>query len=257
MEIQDIAKFLINPLIYVLLGIILLIFLKKHRLKITLLLAVYFYLISVTFTGYVFSKVWKINDTFKPNITYDAVVVLSGVSDTRWHLDRDGLPYIPQGFFASEETTDRILAGIYFVKSRNARFLLFGDYVSKKYEHGKYKTYDESIVVSKLATEMGLDENQIQIYGKVKRTLDEVEGVKKYVTNHQVEDFLLVTSEIHMRRAFAMFKKRGLNPDIFSVNKETEITWESFIPCIKGISRTKDCLYEFVAYLGYYLKGDS
>jgi uncharacterized SAM-binding protein YcdF (DUF218 family) len=255
-EIQDIAKFLINPLIYVLLGIILLIFLKKHRLKIILLLAVYFYLISITFTGYVFSKVWKINDTFKPNIMYDAVVVLSGVSDAGWHLDRDGLPYIPQGFFASEERTDRILAGIYFVKSRNARFLLFGDDVSKKYKHGEYKTYDESIVVRKLATEMGLNENQIQIYGKVKRTLDEVEGVKIYITNHQVEDFLLVTSEIHMRRALAMFKKRGLNPDIFSVNKETEISWESFVPRINGISKTEGCLYEFVAYMGYYLRGN-
>ncbi len=63
MEIQDIAKFLINPLIYVLLGIILLIFLKKHRLKITLLLAVYFYLISVTFTGYVFSNPTFANST--------------------------------------------------------------------------------------------------------------------------------------------------------------------------------------------------
>jgi uncharacterized SAM-binding protein YcdF (DUF218 family) len=256
MEIQDIAKFLINPLIYVLLGIILLLFIKKHRLKITLLLMVYFYLMSIPFTGYIFSKVWKVNDTFNPNIIYDAVVVLAGVSDADWHIERDGLTYISQDFFAVSESTDRILAGIYYVKTKNAKLLLIGDWVYKKYKQGMYKTYDESIFVKKLAIEMGLKENQIQIYGKVKRTLDEVEGVKKYITSHQVGGFLLVTSEIHMRRALAMFKKKGLHPDIFSVNKETEMTWESFIPNVDGIIKTRACLYEFLGYTGYYMRGN-
>jgi len=257
MEIQDIAKFLINPLLYVLLGIILIIFIKKQRLKLTLLLAVYFYLISTTFTGYIFSKVWKMNDTFNPDIIYDAVVVLAGVSNADWHIDRDGLPYIPDDFFAANERTDRILAGIYFVKSGNAKLLLIGDAVYKKYKQGINKTYNESIFVKKLATEMGLKENQIQIYDKVKRTLNEVEGVKQYITNHQVGKFLLVASEIDMRRALAMFKKQGLNPDIFSVNRDnTEFSWESFIPHIGGIIKTEICFYEFVAYLGYNLKGN-
>jgi uncharacterized SAM-binding protein YcdF (DUF218 family) len=257
MEIQDIAKFLINPLIYGLLGIILLIFIKKHRLKLTLLLIVYFYLISITFTGNIFSKVWKINDTFKPKIIYDAVIVLAGVSDADWHLDRDGLPFIPHDFFVANKSIDRLLAGIYFVKSRNAKLLLIGDWVSGKYKQGMYKTYDEGIFVKKLVTEMGLRENQIQIYGKIKRTLDEAEGVKKYITSHQVGNFLLVTSELHMRRALAMFKKLRLNPDTFSVCKEDmEITWESFIPQVKGIIKTEDCLFAFVAYIGYYLRGN-
>jgi len=257
MEIQDIAKFLINPLLYVLLGIILLIFIKRQRLKLTLLLTVYFYLISITFTGYIFSKAWKVNDTFNPNIIYDAVIVLCGVSNADWHLDRDGLPYIPDDFFVANARTDRIFAGIYFIKSGNAKLLLIGDAVYKKYEQGIYKTYNEGIFVKKLATDMGLKENQIQIYGQVKRTLNEIEGVKKYITNHQVRKFLLVASEIDMRRALAMFKKQGLNPDIFSVNKEKpEITWKSFIPHTQGILKTEVCLYEFVAYVGYYLRGN-
>jgi len=163
MEIQDIAKFLINPLLYVFLGSILLIFIKKQRLKLAILLTAYFYLISIPLTGYVFSKGWKTSDTFNPNKVYEAVVVLAGVSDSYWHLKRDGLPYIPHDFFVADERTDRILAGIYFVKSGNAKFLLIGDAVFKKYKQGMYKTYDEGICVKKLAIEMGLRENQIKI----------------------------------------------------------------------------------------------
>jgi uncharacterized SAM-binding protein YcdF (DUF218 family) len=206
-------------------------------------LGYHFYLISIPFTGYVFAKIWKMNDTFKPNVIYDAVVVPAGVSDAYWHLDRDGLPYIPHGFFASEVTTDRILAGIYFVKSGNAKLILIGGAVHKKYKQGIYKIYEEGFYVKKLATEMGLKENQIEIYGKVQRTLNEAEGVKQYITNHPIKEILFVTSEIAMRRTLAMFKKQGLNPDIFSVNKEKEITWDSFIPQAKGISKTEGCFY--------------
>jgi uncharacterized SAM-binding protein YcdF (DUF218 family) len=256
MVIEDVARFLINPLLYVLLGIILLIFIKKHRLKIALLLIAYFYLMSITFTGHIFSKVWKVNETFDPNIIYDAVVVLAGVSDPEWHIDRDGLTYIPQDIFATSGSTDRIFAGIYFVKAKNAKLLLIGNWVYEKNKQGIYKKYSEGMAVQKLVSEKGIKDDQIWIYGKVNRTLDEVEGINKFITSHHVEKFLLVTSEIHMRRALAMFRKKGLNPDIFSVNKETEITWESFIPSVSGIVKTESCLHEFVGYIGYHFMGN-
>ena len=238
MEIQDIAKFLINPIIYVFLGIILLLFINRHRIKLTLCLVIFLYVISVTFTGYIFSRIWRVKDTFSPDISYDAVVVLSGVSDGAWHLDRENLPYIPEDFFASDDDTDRILAGIYFVQAGKAKLLLIGDSVHESRKYGMSRVYYEGKFVMKLAADMGLKENQIQIYGRVKRTLNEAEGVKEYVQNHQLKNLLLVTSEIHMRRALSMFKKKGLNPDIFSVNKEEEITWDSFIPQAKGISKS-------------------
>lgn len=249
MEIQNIAKFLINPLLYVLLGMIWLIFTTKQRLKLTLLLAVYFYLISITFTGHLFYKVWKMDDTFNRNRIYDAVVVLAGVSDGDWHNQREGLPYIPQDFFAVTKSSDKIFAGIHLVKSNHAKILLIGEAVSD--------AYNEAKAVMKLASEMGLKENQIQIYGKVERTLNEVEGVIRYLTIHQMREVLLIATEIDMRRAVAMFKKQGLRPDFLSVDREKEkITWKSFVPRIGGITKTENCLYEFVAYLGYYFRGN-
>ena len=248
MEIQDIAKFLINPLLYILAGLLLLLFVKKHKTKLTLLLVIYFYLISITCTGKVFSQVWKMNNTFNPVVTYDAVVVLAGVTDAFWNIKSRELPYIPNDFFAVANSSDKIFAGIYFVKSGNAKLLLIGEWISD--------TYNEANAVKKLASDMGIRENQIHIYGRVKRTLNEVEGVKLFLEKHPLKKCLLVAAEPDMRRAVAMFKKQGLNLDTFSVNKETGLTWESFIPNGEGIRKTEEYLHEVVGYIGYYIKGD-
>jgi uncharacterized SAM-binding protein YcdF (DUF218 family) len=249
MEIQDIVKFLINPLLYVLLGMILLMFIKKQRLKSSFLLTAYLYLISITFTGHVFYKVWKMDDTFNPNRIYDAVVVLAGVSDANWHNQRQSLPYIPHDFFATAKSSDKIFAGIYLVKSSHAKILLIGEMV--------LGAFNEAKAVMKLASEMGLKESQVQTYGRVERTLDEVGGVIQYLTDHQMKEVLLVATEIDMRRAVAMFKKQGLKPDLFSVDKEKEkLTWKSFFPRTGGIIKMENCLYELVGYLGYYFRGN-
>jgi uncharacterized SAM-binding protein YcdF (DUF218 family) len=247
-EIQDIGKFLKNPLLYVLIGLITLLFIKKHRLKITIMLLLYFYFMSITFTGYAFSRLWKICDTFDDKKVYDAVIVLSGVSNANWHIDRKDLPYIPDDFFVATDNSDRILAGAYFVKSGHAKLLLIGDWV--------YETYSEGVYVKKLLSDIGLMDEQVQIYSQIKRTLDEVKGVKQYLEKKQLKEILLITSEKHMRRALAMFKRQGLHPDVFSVNKESELDWEFFIPSIDGIMKTDGCFYEVVAYGGYFLKGD-
>jgi uncharacterized SAM-binding protein YcdF (DUF218 family) len=257
MEIIEIAKFFVNPLLYIFLGSILLIFRIKHRSKVCILLILYLYVISIPITGYLFNKIWKKDDTFNPQKVYAAAVVLAGVSNPDWHLDRDGLPYIPEDLFVANARTEKILAGIHFIKSGQAKLLLMGNAVYEKSERGTQKIYHERAFIRKIATEMGLKENQIIFYGDVKRTLDEATNLRLYQEHHPIRDFLFIANEIDMRRALAMLKKQGLHPDIFSVNKgNMEITWKSFVPQIDGIMSTQECFYEFVAYVGYYLKGD-
>jgi uncharacterized SAM-binding protein YcdF (DUF218 family) len=248
MEMQDVVKFLINPLLYVLAGLVVLVLVKEHRVQMAALIAVYFYLISIAGTGHFFSKLWKIDDTFKQGITYDSVIVLAGVSDARWQIHREGIPYIPGDFFATSDNSDKILAGIYFVKTDHAKLLLIGEFIDGSYNEGK--------AVKKLALDMGLKEYQIRIYGRVNRTLDEVEVVKPYLEAHSLKENLLISSEPDMRRALAMFRKEGVNPDVFSVDKEPdEIDFNSFIPTTTGIAKTHRFIYEVAGYVGYYLKG--
>lgn len=256
MELQDIAKFLINPVLYLFIGLAILLLTKKQRRKLILFLILFLYIISIPFTGHLFSKVWKVNDTLSPQKTYDAVVVLSGVSDSTWHLERADIPYIPEDFFASDDGTDRILAGIYFVQSGKAGLLLIGDSVRVSRTYGISRIYREGRYAKKLAADMGLKERQIHIYGEVRKTLNEAEKVRKYVQDNHIKRLLLVTSEMHMRRAHAMFRKQGLEPDVFSVNKGKNITPDSFVPQARGFRNTEECLYEVVAYVSYFFKGN-
>ena len=254
--LQDIVNFLINPFWYLFLGILILTFAKKHRFKIGFVLFFYAYLISITFTGNVFSRIWKINDTLNPDMTYDAAVVLAGFSQSSWHLERSGLPYIPEDFFAVSSSTDRVLAGIYFVKLGQAKQLLVGNWIVESSEYGSAGKYDEGKVLIKLAQDMGLKDRQVHIYGRVKRTLDEAEGMKRFADENRLEKILLITSEIHMRRALALFRKKGVYPHTFSVNRVNPVTVISFLPGHEGIATTRACLHEIAGYTGYLLKGD-
>ncbi|MEW6586174.1 MAG: YdcF family protein [Nitrospirota bacterium] len=256
LEIRHIIDLLINPLFYLLLGIVLQCFFKKHRIRMTAILFISSYLLTIPFTAYAVSRIWKADDTFRPDVGYDAAVVLAGFSESTWHLERHGLPYIPPDFFASNDATDRILAGIHFVKSGHARLLLVGKWFRESRKYGSPVYYDEEMSARKLALEMGLKDEQIHFYGKVKRTLNEAEGVKRFVDSRRPGRVLLITCEIHMRRALALFHKQGIYPDTFSVNKEKGITLESFIPGVAGIEKTKSCLHEIVGYAGHFLSGD-
>ena len=84
------------------------------------------------------------------------------------------------------------------------------------------------------------------LYGNnIKRTLDEVNGLKDWIKNNPMEKLLLITSELHMPRAFAMFNNKGLSLDIFSVHKTTlKLKWKYFIPSPYGAKYTMECLYE-------------
>ena len=111
-------------------------------------------------------------------------------------------------------------------------------------------------LVKDFAIDNGLKPGQIVVYGDITNTYDEAKNVKAFGVKNPLEKLLLVTSELHMRRALALFKGQGLSPDAYSVNRDSRRpNWGYFIPSPHGVQRTMDSLYELVGYLGYYLKG--
>ena len=64
-----------------------------------------------------------------------------------------------------------------------------------------------------------------------------------------------------MRRALDLFKKQGLAPDGYSVNRKrwdegNKKNWKLFIPSPKGAENTRRCLYELVGFIGYTITGN-
>lgn len=247
--LQSIAKFLINPLLYVWIGLLVLLFLKNSRKKYLLILNIFFYLFTIPLTPYVFSRAWSVKDTFKPDVYYDAAVVLTGIVDNWWYKHNRQNLYDVNNYYRFTRSADKILAGITFVRSGHTKMILLGEFV--------VGSINEAKMLKEFALLNGLNSEQIQIYGRVNKTLDEAIGVRIFAKNNSLKKLLLITSEMHMRRALAFFNKQGLAPDVFSSNKmERDLNWHHLIPSPNGAQKTRSSLYELVGYIGYKLKGD-
>lgn len=250
MLIRHIAQFLINPILYLFLGITVLIFLSKGAMRrAPAILLLYLYIITIPLTSQLFLSLWQVPNIFKNDYTYDAVVPLAGASDMDLYVSAINNPKKSYYYLKGSVNMDRLLAGLEFIKNGNAKILLLGDWrflASTKDQ--RIKTY---------AAALNLKERQFDIYGLVGSTLDEAKGVSEYVKKNSIKKILLVTTALHMRRSYTMFKRQGLDLDIVSVNKKgLSINWLSFVPTIKALEETYDCLYELGGYIGYYLKGD-
>ena len=76
-----------------------------------------------------------------------------------------------------------------------------------------------------------------------------------------MKDILLVTSELHMRRAYKLFNAQGIELDRYSVEVKENllkkiVDIKNFIPNQDGIKMTNNVLYELFGYIGYWLKGN-
>ena len=207
-----------------------------------------FYCLCIGFTGLTLMSLWKVDDRYDKNIKYDAAIMLTGVIKPGDSISIGDTDY-DFSFFRFASVSKRLIAGIGFVKTGHAKSLLFGNCLTKN--------YDEGPIIRKYAEYQGLKEDEIKIYGDTRRTVDEANGVKEFLEENKYKNVILITSEMHMRRALAMFNKVGIFPDSYSVDRVNfEINWEDFIPTGGGARRIKTFLYELFGYVGYYLKGD-
>jgi len=204
-----------------------------------------FYCLCSGVSSVTVSNLWKVKNSFDENIVYDAVIVLAGViqpGDERITGDTDW-------DFSFHGNSNRLIAGIKFVKTGHAKSLLVGNQ--------PLRLYNEGPVVRRFAEYQGLRKDQIKIYGDVRRTVDEANGVKIFLDARNYKNVILITREIHMRRALALFNRAGVFPDTFSVDSFAGgVRWEHFIPTVGAVSNLTNFLYELFGYVAYYMKGD-
>ena len=243
--IQCIAKFLTNPLLYIWIGLLVSLYKFRGNRRRLIILNIMFYCLSIGFTGLTLSSLWKVDDSYNENIVYDAAIILTGVispgnSRLKGDTDYD---------FRVYKTSNRLIAGIALVKSGHAKSLLFGNCL--------VEDYDEGPLIRRFAKYQGLKEDEIIMYGDIRSTLDEANGVKKFLAENKYKNVILVTSEMHMRRALALFNKVGVFPGSYSEKKYSfKVGWKHFIPTVGGVNKVREFLYELFGYVGYYLKGD-
>ena len=252
--LQDIAKFLINPLLPAFVFLFWLLLSKKHCRKGVFVFVLYLYLAAVPFTSKFVMTQWWVADSYGLDRQYDAVAVLGGMVDIDWYRGHDSssaremLKFI-DGYQHFGSTVDRILMATAVVKSGHADKLLVSDVV--------FKGVSETELVLDFLDKQGIDQGRIAVHGRVINTLGEARSIKKYCDRSGVSRILLITSASHMRRSAALFRKQGLNPDLLSVSRSaTDLEWDDFIPSGEGLDDTKGMLYELVGYVSYLVRGD-
>ena len=240
---EEIAKIIINPLVVAILYILWMFTKGCVCRKHTATLLVYLYLVSIPFTSKVMQDLWSVKDTVIDGHQYDAVVVLSGIVPSGCY-SKYNQTYIPNMFICSNDFK-RAYAGLDFLNNGQANSFVIGDDTSSG--------FSESKAVEAFLLNNQIRPDQIVIIGEVKNTKDEALKIEKMTKNDKVNDFILITSARHMRRAAAIFSSLGLTPALYSTDRPTsnKITVKDFKP--RGVSGVHKMFYEFAGYIKFIL----
>ena len=213
--------------------------LRRH----IIILFVYLYLVSIPFTSKVMHILWSVDDTVVVGHKYDAVVVLSGIVPSKCYLENNNVYF--DNMFMCSGGFKRAYAGLDFVKSGQANSFIIGS--------DKSSGFNESKAVKEFLLSNNVKSNKIIILGDVKNTLDEAINIERLSENGEINDFILVTTAKHMRRAAYIFSNRGLNPALYSTDRPIDNTIElsDFKP--RSTSGVHKMLYEFAGYVKYIL----
>lgn len=243
--IQEIAKFLTNPLLYIWIGLLVSLYKFSENRRRLIILNIMFYCLCIGFSGSALKSLWYVNDMYDENVVYDVAILLGGVIEPVepnliGNTDYD---------FSLSSIDKRLVTATGFVKSGHAKLLLFGNWPEGD--------YDEGPLIRQFAEFQGLKEDEMETYGDVRRTVDEANAVKIFLEENKYKKVILITSPIHMRRALAIFNKVGIFPDSYSgITHSYKVSWKDFIPTGGGAKHVNGFFYELFGYVGYCLKGN-
>jgi uncharacterized SAM-binding protein YcdF (DUF218 family) len=145
-------------------------------------------------------------DTFRPDHTYDAVVVLGGFVDPA--------PSRRHGTVEFEDAVDRLLRGFELARAGKARYLLIsgGTLWARPGDAG------ESELVGGKLRDWGIPADRIVLETRSLNTRENAVETARIARERDWRSLLVVTSAMHAPRALACFRAAGLSPDVLPVD---------------------------------------
>ncbi len=179
--------------------------------------------------------------TFRGEVTYDAVIVLGGMTD-------------PSATRAVElnAAADRIVRGFELLRAGHARFALLS--AGELYpEPGKPPEAEQ--LMEKLV-EWGISADRIVVETRSRNTRENAIESARIVKARGWGTLLLVTSAAHMERALACFRASGLFPDALPVDFRGAVHAPSWLPRASALEKSTDALRELAGrrvyrWMGY------
>ena len=244
--LSKILNFLLHPLLWVFILLLLAIFLKGQKVRrIFLLLATacLFVFGNEPIADY-FTDKWEYS-AISPDSTehYNCGIVLSGM----------GAYHEGSKTFRFYDESDRLIqaATLYRIGKLHTLILTGGSgrLIDDEHKESKY--------LKKYLLHLGIPEKDILVETASRNTYENARNtVKKY---HQKEStYLLITSAFHMRRALACFQKQGLYPDIYPTGPNKDHSRELVyyvLPNIHAFEKWDILLKEWIGYVAYDIMG--
>jgi uncharacterized SAM-binding protein YcdF (DUF218 family) len=240
----------LGPLTWVVLFIVAGMFLRRRaRLAIGLqvlgLAVLYVFSIEPVAGALIRSTEAGVRATYRPDVVYDAVIVLGG------GLDPDATETSGRPEYNS--AGDRILRGYELLREGRARnVLLSGGSLDPRPE-----AIVEADVLARQLQQWGIEPGRIFTERKSRNTRENALGSQKIIEQQGWKTLLLVTSAAHMPRAYGCFAALGIRPDTFvaDVRSPPGKRTPSWLPRAYHLSASSDALRELAGRWVYRRRG--
>jgi len=205
------------------------------------------YLFSIEWTAATLMRAAEagVAPSYRPDIVYDAVIVLGG------GLDPDGTE--TSGRPEYNGAGDRILRGFELLREGRARNVL----ISGGSLDPRPEAVIEADVLSRQLQLWGIEPTRIFTEGKSRNTRENAVESEKIIRQQGWGTLLLVTSAAHMPRAKGCFAAVGIRPDTFlaDVRSPPGKRSPSWLPRPYHLSASSEALRELAGRWVYRLRG--
>ncbi len=240
----------LGPLTWVVLFIVAGMFLRRRaRLAIGLqvlgLAVLYVFSIEPVAGALIRATEAGVRATYRPDVVYDAVIVLGG------GLDPDATEI--SGRPEYNAAGDRILRGYELLREGRARNVLISG--------GTLDTRPEALieadVLARQLQQWGIEPGRIFTEGKSRNTRENALESQKLIEQQGWKTLLLVTSAAHMPRAYGCFAAVGIRPDTFvaDVRSPPGKRSPSWLPRAYHLSASSEALRELAGRWVYRRRG--
>jgi uncharacterized SAM-binding protein YcdF (DUF218 family) len=206
---------LLAPLTWTVLFALLALVLIKRRRRLALGCGILSLFVLCLFSmDFVATRLWRLleapaKSTLHKDVTYDVVIVLSGMLD--------GSATETHGQPSYNDNIERLLSSYQLLRDNRAKMVLLSGGASTLDGSGP----KEADVLAQQLRDWGIDASRIVEERESRNTRENATQSARIVAEKGWTRLLLVTSAFHMPRALACFEKAGLHPDVLPVDFRT------------------------------------
>lgn len=185
--------------------------------------------------------------TFRPDKTYDVVVLLGGVSDERVSATMKEI--------ALNDNVERLTVTYRLLRDGRAKFaIVSGGTVESRLPEG----YREANLLAKQLEDWGIAKDRIVVEDRARNTRENAVFSKEIIVQRQFRDVLMVTSAFHLERAAECFAAVEQPVDVLAVDHRayaSEFGRPGFLPRAQHLADTSAMLREAFGRVVYRVRG--